>query len=115
MGVLSIVLLVLFVIVCLILVFLVAIQDENSEGIGGLFGGSSNSAFGSKIGSVVNKTTAILGISFMVLALLLAFLNKTPSQDKLLEQVKTEQVQQTSEWWNQTSSTTATDAPAATN
>ena len=65
MGVLSVILLVLFVAVCLLLIFIVAIQDENSEGLGGLFGGSSNTAFGSRIGSVVNKATAILGIAFM--------------------------------------------------
>jgi preprotein translocase subunit SecG len=113
MGVLSIILLVLFVIVCLLLIFIVAIQDENSEGLGGLFGGSSNSAFGSKIGSVVNRTTAILGIAFMVLALVVALLNKNPSQDKLLQQVKTDQVQQTTEWWNQSDAAATTTTPSA--
>jgi len=112
MGVLSVILLVLFVAVCLLLIFIVAIQDENSEGLGGLFGGSSNTAFGSRIGSVVNKATAILGIAFMVLALIVALLNKTPSQDKLLEQVQTNQVQQTTEWWNQTNGNAASQSTA---
>ncbi|MCH3906797.1 MAG: preprotein translocase subunit SecG [Sphaerochaeta sp.] len=115
MGVLSVILLVLFIIVCLLLIFIVAIQDEDSQGLGGIFGGASTSAFGSRVGSVVNKFTAILGGVFMVLALVVALLNKTPSQDKLLEQVQTNQVQQTTEWWNQSSDAAAASetAPAA--
>ena len=101
MGVLSIILLVLFVIVSLLLIFLVAVQDEQSEGLGGIFGGGSNTAFGSHASSVVTKATATLAVAFMVLALVVAFVNKTPSQDKLLDSVKTEQVQQSTDWWTQ--------------
>jgi preprotein translocase subunit SecG len=114
MGVLSVILLVLFIVVCLLLIFIVAIQDEDSQGLGGIFGGTSNSAFGSRVGSVVNKATAILGGAFMVLALVVALLNKAPSQDKLLEQVQTNQVQQTTEWWNQSSDAASqTTAPTS--
>ncbi|MFA6783352.1 MAG: preprotein translocase subunit SecG [Sphaerochaeta sp.] len=110
MGVLSIILLVLFVIVSLLLIFLVAVQDEQSEGLGGIFGGGSNTAFGSHASSVVTKATATLAVAFMVLALVVAFVNKTPSQDnKLLDSVKTEQVQQSTDWWTQS------ETPAALN
>lgn len=116
MGVLSVILLVLFVLVCFLLIFIVAIQDENSEGLGGIFSDASNAAFGSHVGSVVNKTTAILGGAFIILALLLAWLNKSPSGDKLLEQVQTDQVQQTTEWWNGNGAAqTETAAPQAAN
>ena len=47
MSILGIILLVLFCIVALLLIFLVAVQDENSVGLGGIFGGGSESAFGS--------------------------------------------------------------------
>lgn len=120
MSVLSVILLVLFVIVSLLMIFLVAVQDEQSEGLGGIFGGGSNTAFGSHASSVVTKATAGLAVTFMVLALFVAFVNKTPSQDKLLESVTTEQVQQTTDWWKQTETTapavttTTTDAPAVT-
>lgn len=114
MGVLNVVLLVLFVLVCLLLIFIVAIQDENSEGLGGIFSDASNAAFGSHIGSVVNRTTAILGASFIVLALVVAMLNKSSSSDKLLDQVETNQVQQTIEWWNGTASNADAAAPAET-
>jgi preprotein translocase subunit SecG len=89
MGVLSIILLVLFVIVCLLLVFLVAVQDENSVGLGGIFGGSSDSTFGSGTSSFINKATTLLAIAFIVLALVLGILNKTSSKDTVLEGVST--------------------------
>jgi len=99
MGVLSIILLVLFVIVSLLLVFLIAIQDEKSEGLGGIFGGGSNTAFGSYTSGVVTKATGALAILFLVFALLVAFVNKSPSTDKLLDSVTTEDVKEATEWW----------------
>jgi len=115
MGVLSVMLLVLFVIVSLLLIFLVAVQDEQSEGLGGIFGGGSNTAFGSHASSVVTKATATLAVVFMILALVVAFVNKSPSQDKLLDSVKTEQVQQTTDWWKSSEAPASiVEAPAAT-
>jgi len=100
MGVLSVIILILFIIVSLLLIFLVAIQDEQSEGLGGIFGGGSQTAFGSQTSNVITKATGVLAVLFLVLALIVAFINKTPSQDRLLDSVTTEQVQQTTEWWN---------------
>ena len=100
MGVVSVIILIVFIIVSLLLIFSVAIQDEQSEGLVGIFGGGSQTAFGSQTSSVVTKATGILAALFLVLALLVAFINKTPSQDRLLDSVTTEQVQQTTEWWD---------------
>lgn len=99
MGVLSVILLVLFVIVSLLLVFLIAIQDEKSEGLGGIFGGGSNTAFGSYTSGVVTKATGALAILFLVLALVVAFVNKSPSSDRLLDSVTTQDVREATEWW----------------
>ena len=99
MGVLSVIILILFIVVSLLLIFLVAIQDEQSEGLGGIFGGGSQTAFGSQTSSVVTKATGLLAALFLVLALLVAFINKSPSPDRLLDSVTTEQVQQTTDWW----------------
>ncbi|MDD3058561.1 MAG: preprotein translocase subunit SecG [Sphaerochaeta sp.] len=115
MGVLSIILLVLFVIVSLLLIFLVAVQDEQSEGLGGIFGGGSNTAFGSHASSVVTKATGTLAVLFLVLALVVAFVNKTPSQDKLLDSVTTEQVQQTTDWWKSSEAAAAEQVPGTAN
>ncbi len=76
MGVLSIILLVLFIVVALLLIFLVAIQDEKSTGLGGIFGGTSESAFGGSSSTFLTKATTILAVAFMVLALLVALFNR---------------------------------------
>ena len=100
MGVIGIILLILFVIASLLLVFMVAIQSEGGTGLGGIFGGGSDTTFGAQTGKIMNKVTAILGTSFLVLAILLAVVNKSPSRDTLLDSVTVEQVQQSGDWWN---------------
>lgn len=100
MGVFGVILLVLFVIVCALMVFLVIIQDENSEGLGGIFGGSSDTTFGSNSGNILTKITYIVGALFLVLALGLAFINRTPENDSLLTNAQ-QTNQETTEWWNQ--------------
>jgi preprotein translocase subunit SecG len=100
MGVISVILLILFVIASLLLIFVVSIQTEAGTGLGGIFGGGSDSTFGSQTGKVLNKVTAILGAAFIVLAIILAVVNKSQSADSLLDSVKVEQVQGSGEWWN---------------
>ena len=97
MGILSIILLVLFVIVALLLVFLVAIQDEKSVGLGGIFGGSSDSAFGSSSSSFLTKATTTLAVLFVVLALSVALLNKGSNED-LLNKVDAVQTEAGTTW-----------------
>ena len=80
MEALNVILLVLFVITCLLIVFLVLLQNEEGDSIGGLFAGGSNSAFGSKSGNVLTKATYILVTIFFVSSFLLAVLNKTSSR-----------------------------------
>ncbi len=78
MGILSIVLLVIFVIVAVLLILLVLIQNEEGDSLGGLFAGGSGSAFGSRSGNVLTKTTTVLGAIFLIVSLGLALLNRTP-------------------------------------
>lgn len=78
MAVISTILLVLFVIVSLALIFFVAIQSDDNSGLSSVFGGSSDSAFGGQSNKIMNKITAILVIAFIVLAVLVAIVNKTP-------------------------------------
>ncbi len=77
MTILGIILLVLFCIISLLLIFLVAVQDENSVGLGGIFGGSSDSAFGSNTSSFLSKATTTLLVIFMALSLVVAIVNKS--------------------------------------
>ena len=77
MGILGIILLVFFVIIAILLVLLVLIQNEEGEGLGGIFGGGSATAFGSRSGNVLTRTTTILGTLFLVISLGLAVMNRT--------------------------------------
>lgn len=81
MGFFGIVLLVLFAIVCALLVFMVIIQDQEGEGLGGIFSGAGNAAFGSRSANVVVKFTYILGGLFFVLAFGLALINRSSAGD----------------------------------
>jgi len=78
MGILGIILLVIFVIIAILLIFLVLIQNEEGEGLGGIFGGGGGTAFGSRSGNVLTKTTTVLGSLFLVISLGLAIMNRGP-------------------------------------
>lgn len=83
MAVLSIILLVLFVLVSLFLIFLVSIQSEDDSGLGGIFGGNSESAFGGRSNRVMNKITGWTIAVFVLLAVAVAFVNKSSDSSVL--------------------------------
>ena len=101
MGLLSIVLLVVFAIAALLMILVIMLQDDQGEGIGGLFGGGSSSAFGSRSGNILTRFTTVLGAIFIVGAFALAWLNRTPESTDILEKARLEQMQETEEsnWW----------------
>jgi len=78
MAILSTVLLVFFVIIAILLVLLVLVQNEEGDSLGGIFAGGSGSAFGSRSGNVLTRTTTVLGALFLIISLGLALLNRTP-------------------------------------
>ena len=78
MGILSTVLLVFFVIIAILLVLLVLVQNEEGDSLGGIFAGGSGSAFGSRSGNVLTRSTTVLGALFLIVSLGLALLNRTP-------------------------------------
>jgi preprotein translocase subunit SecG len=87
MSALSIFLLVVFIIVSILLILLVLVQNEDGDSLGGVFAGGSNSAFGSRSGNVLTKTSSVLGALFFILAFGLAILNRTPNDDKAIEEM----------------------------
>jgi preprotein translocase subunit SecG len=111
MGVFGIVLLVLFSIVCLLLIFMVVIQDQDSDGLGGLFSGAGNAAFGSRSSNVIVRFTYILGALFFVIAFGLAMISRSSVGD--VEAAVRAQGGQTSEWWSQQPAETAPATQAA--
>lgn len=110
MGVFGIVLLVLFAIVCALLIFMVIIQDEDSDGLGGIFAGAGNAAFGSRSSNVVVRFTYILGALFFVIAFGLALVNRGSIGD--IDKAIQEKGGQSTEWWDTSSSAPAETAPS---
>ena len=115
MGILSIVLLVIFVIVSLLLVLMVVIQNEGAEGLGGIFAGSSNSAFGSRSSNVMQRFTYVLGALFFICSFSLAMLNKGSTGNVEAAALKKTQAPTASEWWKGTTQAAPeTPSPAGT-
>lgn len=113
MTILGIALLVVFAIVSALLVFLVVIQDEGNDSLGGIFSGASNSAFGARSSSVIVKITYGLGAAFFVVALSLAILYKGESGNVEATGLKKAQEGAATEWWNDQNPPAAPAAPAA--
>ena len=100
MGILAIMLLVFFVLVAFLLVGMVLIQDEQGDGLAGMFGGGSTSTFGSRAGNVLSKTTTVLGALFIITALGLAVLFKTPDTGDVAAAARQQGGKTNSGWWN---------------
>jgi preprotein translocase subunit SecG len=104
MGILSVVLLVFFIMVSFLLVFLVLVQNEEGDSLGGIFAGGSSSAFGSRSGNVLTRATSVLGALFLIISFGLALINRTPG-DSGVERAGTESRQQAGgtdrNWWKE--------------
>jgi len=70
---------ILFILTCILLVFIILIQPHHSEsGLAGAFGGGGSESFlGTKAVSVATKITVVLAIIFIFLAVALAKIRKT--------------------------------------
>lgn len=99
MGILGTVLLVVFIIVSILLIFMVIIQDEGDEGLGGIFAGAGSTAFGARSSNVVVRFTYILGALFFITAFSLALVNKT-SGGNVEAAAQKKAAGATTEWWN---------------
>src|SRR3954465_11991287 len=75
---------VLYVFVCLFLIFVVLLQAGKGGGMGTAFGGSSQTVFGGAgAGNFLTRLTVVMAALFMVLSASLAYLSS--SSDKALE------------------------------
>jgi preprotein translocase subunit SecG len=101
MGILSVFLLVFFVIVAILLVLLVLVQNDEGDGIGGIFGGGSSSAFGSRSGNVLTRATSVLGGLFLVISLGLALLSRTPGGSGVEEAGRSLSIEESENWLDQ--------------
>ena len=111
MGILSVVLLSVFGISAVLLVIIILLQDEQSEGLGGIFGGGSSNQVGNRQGNILTKATTVLGVLFLLIAFLVAWMSHTGSAASGIE--KAAQAKKSAsasvEWWKKD----ATDSNAA--
>jgi preprotein translocase subunit SecG len=115
MGLISVILLILFVIVSLLMMLVVMIQDDQGEGIAGMFGGAGTTPLGSRSGNVLTRFTSILGALFLFGAFALAWLNRTPESSNLEARARAERLRQTqsTEWWVEKPAAPSPEEPAA--
>lgn len=102
MEAMKVVLIVLFVIISVLLVLLVLVQNDEGGGMGGLLSGAGSAAFGSRSASVINKTTFVLVVLFLLVAFGIARLNKAPALDLNDKEAVEETLDSDSEaenWW----------------
>jgi preprotein translocase subunit SecG len=110
MGVIGIVLLVILIISAVLLVLVVLVQDDQGEGIGGIFGGGSNTAFGSRSGNVLTRVTTVLAAIFLVCCFGVAWVSRTPAGGDVLKKAQQQALtQKTDQSWFAPNAT----APAA--
>ena len=97
-------LIIIFVVSALLLSVIIIIQDDQGEGLGGIFGGGSSTAFGSRSGNVLTKVTSVLSAIFLVTALGVAWLNRsTTSEDiEAKARIKTLEERENSDWYVKT-------------
>ncbi len=74
MGITAILALVFLAIICVLLVLIVLLQNEEGDGLGGLFGGGGGNSFAPRTGNILTKITTVLAIIFFTIAILFAFL-----------------------------------------
>jgi len=115
MGILGVILLVRMVISAVLLVLVVLVQDDQGEGIGGIFGGGSNTAFGSRSGNVLTRFTAALAAIFLVCCFGMAWINRTPTAGDVVSKARQAALNGTAQqsWWVQAPAPT-TPPPAPT-
>ena len=116
MGLIGIILLVILVISAVLLVLVVLVQDDQGEGIGGIFGGGSNTAFGSRSGNVLTRFTAVLAAIFLVCCFGVAWVNRTPAAGNVISKARQQALNTTEQqsWWVQTAPSGSTTPGSAT-
>ena len=102
MGIIATLLIIIFVVSSILLVFFVLIQDDQGEGLGGLFGGGSSSPLGTSGNRVLVRITSILGTIFIISSISVAFVTRSTGSDDVLGEARRMSSENTTEWWDDT-------------
>ena len=94
-------LIVVFVVSAVILTVIILLQDEQGEGVGGLFWGGSGSAFGPRTGNVLTKFTSIVAAIFLLSAFGVAWLNRVDTSEDIEAKAKAKMLEEegSSSWY----------------
>jgi preprotein translocase subunit SecG len=116
MNPIQIALLAILITSSVLLVLVVLVQDDQGEGIGGIFGGGSNTAFGSRSGNVLTRFTAILAAVFLVCCFGMAYVSRTPTAGNVVGKAREQALNTTAQenWWVQTPAPQGATAPGGT-
>ena len=102
MTILSGFLLVTFIISAVLLVIIVLMQDEQGEGLGGIFGGGGAAPVGNRSGNILTKATTIIATVFLISGVGYAYVNRTPETANI--EAAARQLEGESDgvlqWWN---------------
>jgi len=102
MTILSGFLLVTFIISAVLLVIIVLMQDEQGEGLGGIFGGGGAAPVGNRSGNILTKATTIIATVFLISVVGYAYVNRTPETSNI--EAAARQLEGESDgvlqWWN---------------
>lgn len=71
-------LLVLFILAAVLLVIIVLMQDEQGEGLGGIFGGGNAAPVGNRSGNILTRATSVIATVFLLSLFGYAWINRTP-------------------------------------
>lgn len=83
MAILSGFLLVTFIISAILLVIIVLMQDEQGEGLGGIFGGGGAAPVGNRSGNILTKATTVIATIFLISVVGYAYVNRTPETSNI--------------------------------
>ncbi|MGL4524643.1 MAG: preprotein translocase subunit SecG [Spirochaetia bacterium] len=93
--------LVIFITVAILLILLVLVQNDQGEGLGGLFSGNSASPFGGQGSNVLQKITGMLALLFFLSAATYGIIGRArygiaPNIDTSFQENTTEK-----NWWGE--------------
>jgi preprotein translocase subunit SecG len=111
----GIILIVLLVISALLLILIILVQDDQGEGIGGIFGGGSNTAFGSSTGNVLTRFTTVIAAVFLFCCLGLAWVNRSGDVGNVVGKAREQALSgESAQWWVESSAAPASGATGGT-